>query len=101
MFFFEFIMRCTGIEMRTVRFFFFDRDYEVCRLDLIFLFTDTATEFTEQAAAVLLAAVPKIFYNVEFDPGSGWTLATGLTHASRGASGTVLAQYAGDRRTGE
>ena len=41
--------------------FFFDRDYEVCRLDLIFLFTDTATEFTEQAAAVLLAAVPKIF----------------------------------------
>ena len=57
--------------MRTVRFFFFDRDYEVCRLDLIFLFTDTATEFTEQAAAVLLAAVPKIFYNVEFDPGSG------------------------------
>ena len=34
--FFLFIMRCTGIEMRTVRFFFFDRDYEVCRLDLIF-----------------------------------------------------------------
>ena len=27
-----------------------------------------------------------VFYNVEFDPGSGWTLATGLTHASRGAS---------------
>ena len=27
------------------------------------------------------------FYNEEFDPGSGWTLATGLTHASRGASG--------------
>ena len=26
------------------------------------------------------------FYNVEFDPGSGWTLATGLTHASRGAA---------------
>ena len=25
-----------------------------------------------------------IFYNGEFDPGSGWTLATGLTHASRG-----------------
>ena len=22
------------------------------------------------------------FYNEEFDPGSGWTLATGLTHAS-------------------
>ena len=31
--------------------------------------------------------VHKIFYNEEFDPGSGWTLATGLTHASRGASG--------------
>ena len=28
----------------------------------------------------------KIFYNEEFDPGSGWTLATGLTHASRGAA---------------
>ena len=27
-----------------------------------------------------------IFYNEEFDPGSGWTLATGLTHASRGAA---------------
>ena len=26
-------------------------------------------------------------YNEEFDPGSGWTLATGLTHASRGAAG--------------
>ena len=25
-----------------------------------------------------------IFYNGEFDPGSGWTLAIGLTHASRG-----------------
>ena len=24
--------------------------------------------------------------NEEFDPGSGWTLATGLTHASRGAA---------------
>ena len=28
--------------------------------------------------------VKKILYNGEFDPGSGWTLATGLTHASRG-----------------
>ena len=28
--------------------------------------------------------VKMIFYNGEFDPGSGWTLATGLTHASRG-----------------
>ena len=43
----------------------------------------------------------KIFYNEEFDPGSGWTLATGLTHASRGAAGLKLASIAGDRRTGE
>ena len=28
----------------------------------------------------------KYIYNEEFDPGSGWTLATGLTHASRGAA---------------
>ena len=27
-----------------------------------------------------------IIYSGEFDPGSGWTLATGLTHASRGAA---------------
>ena len=39
-------------------------------------------------------------YNEEFDPGSGWTLATGLTHASRGAAGRKLAFCAGDRRTG-
>ena len=29
-------------------------------------------------------------YNEEFDPGSGWTLATGLTHASRGAASEKL-----------
>ena len=28
----------------------------------------------------------KHLYNEEFDPGSGWTLAAGLTHASRGAA---------------
>ena len=28
----------------------------------------------------------KKLYNEEFDPGSGWTLAAGLTHASRGAA---------------
>ena len=28
----------------------------------------------------------KVIYNGEFDPGSGWTLAAGLTHASRGAA---------------
>ena len=41
------------------------------------------------------------FYNEEFDPGSGWTLATGLTHASRGAASSKLALMDGDRRTGE
>ena len=29
----------------------------------------------------------KIIYNEEFDPGSGWTLAAGLTHASRTVTG--------------
>ena len=43
----------------------------------------------------------RYFYNEEFDPGSGWTLATGLTHASRGASWSLLANFDGDRRTGE
>jgi hypothetical protein len=38
-------------------------------------------------------------YNEEFDPGSGWTLAAGLTHASRGAADHFGG--AGDRRTGE
>ena len=28
----------------------------------------------------------RIIYKEEFDPGSGWTLAAGLTHASRGAA---------------
>ena len=40
-----------------------------------------------------------IIYNEEFDPGSGWTLATGLTHASRGVSRSLL--FRDDRRTGE
>ena len=44
--------------------------------------------------------VSKILYNEEFDPGSGWTLATGLTHASRGAAWSQLADFDGDRRTG-
>ena len=38
--------------------------------------------------------ITDIIYNEEFDPGSGWTLATGLTHASRG----VLKELASDRR---
>ena len=43
----------------------------------------------------------RYFYNGEFDPGSGCTLATGLTHASRGAALSKLALIDGDRRTGE
>ena len=39
--------------------------------------------------------------NEEFDPGSGGTLATGITHASRGASREELGFAGGDRRTGE
>ena len=37
-------------------------------------------------------------YNEEFDPGSGWTLAAGLTHASRGV--TLVLAPDDDRRTG-
>ena len=40
------------------------------------------------------------YYNEEFDPGSGGTLATGLTHASRGAAWRLRAADDGDRRTG-
>ena len=40
----------------------------------------------------------KIIYNGEFDPGSGLTLAAGLTHASRGAALVLVLD--GDRRTG-
>ena len=40
----------------------------------------------------------KINYNGEFDPGSGLTLAAGLTHASRGAALVLVLD--GDRRTG-
>ena len=40
----------------------------------------------EQSKKIILMDDKKYFYNEEFDPGSGWTLATGLTHASRGAA---------------
>ena len=36
--------------------------------------------------------------NGEFDPGSGWTLAAGLIHASRGAAQVAIP--GGDRQTG-
>ena len=49
----------------------------------------------------LVENIEDTLYNEEFDPGSGWTLATGLTHASRGAAWSLLANFDGDRRTGE
>ena len=42
----------------------------------------------------------KLLYNEEFDPGSGWTLAAGLTHASRGAAWRLAITFDGDRRKG-
>ena len=50
--------------------------------------------------SIILSYLIISFYNEEFDPGSGWTLATGLTHASRGAAREKLAFPGGDRRTG-
>ena len=50
--------------------------------------------------SIILSYLINFFYNEEFDPGSGWTLATGLTHASRGAAREKLAFPGGDRRTG-
>ena len=35
---------------------------------------------------IQLQSITIFLYNEEFDPGSGWTLAAGLTHASRGAA---------------
>ena len=43
--------------------------------------SDASLSFSEQILSYNI-------YNGEFDPGSGWTLATGLTHASRGAAWT-------------
>jgi predicted mannosyl-3-phosphoglycerate phosphatase (HAD superfamily) len=33
-----------------------------------------------------MSGFEQFIYNGEFDPGSGWTLAAGLIHASRGAA---------------
>ena len=43
-------------------------------------------------------SVSNNIYNGEFDPGSGWTLAAGLIHASRGAAQVAI--LGGDRQTG-
>ena len=50
---------------------------------------------------LLASCLSNLLYNGEFDPGSGWTLATGLTHASRGETTGKLASPGVDRRTGE
>ena len=54
-----------------------------------------------RAFSSLAVTLSTLFYNGEFDPGSGWTLATGLTHASRGETTLKLASMVVDRRTGE
>ena len=45
---------------------------------------DYGTGDSDGLRAIRVPVPWEIFYNGEFDPGSGWTLATGLTHASRG-----------------
>ena len=40
----------------------------------------------------------QLIYNGEFDPGSGWTLAAGLIHASRGVTWVAIPDD--DRQTG-
>ncbi len=45
-------------------------------------------------------SVSNNIYNGEFDPGSGWTLAAGLIHASRGAACPAAMRDDGDRQTG-
>ena len=60
----------------------------------------SSLKFLHLINSIILSYLIISFYNEEFDPGSGWTLATGLTHASRGAAGLKLALIAGDRRTG-
>ena len=60
----------------------------------------SSLRFLHLINSIILSYLIISFYNEEFDPGSGWTLATGLTHASRGAAGLKLALIAGDRRTG-
>ena len=45
-------------------------------------FSCSFSRFVFRLSRLLCFSQP--FYNGEFDPGSGWTLATGLTHASRG-----------------
>ena len=48
----------------------------------------------EETGLIFKGYLRNKYYNEEFDPGSGWTLAGGLTHASRGAawgSNTLMA----------
>ena len=52
--------------------------------NLIYIFVSGQYKQFEQS--YLFWGITDIIYNEEFDPGSGWTLATGLTHASRGVS---------------
>ena len=58
---------------------------------------DAKTEFIEQLE--FIQATKTLIE--EFDHGSDWTLAAGLTHASRAVTGKKLASFADERRTGE
>ena len=60
-----------------------DQDSERC-FDLDFNEWIFILDNRDRSGFVILALPSTLFYNGEFDPGSGWTLATGLTHASRG-----------------
>ena len=51
-------------------------------------------QYKQNSISYTFNGITDIIYNEEFDPGSGWTLATGLTHASRG----VLKELASDER---
>ena len=73
---------------------------DICLPDDV-VYRGASTDSLDDPSIILVMGLIDIIYSGEFDPGSGWTLATGLTHASRGASGGVLAHHAGDRRTGE
>ena len=59
------------------------------KIDTISVVQEQINEFPNNSTldkSIILSYLINFFYNEEFDPGSGWTLATGLTHASRGAA---------------
>ena len=73
-----------------------DKEHTVPVNFTLIIYTDSHGSTTTKQKDILY-----IFNSGEFDPGSGWTLAAGLTHASRTAAGEELAPPAGEWRTGE